>query len=83
MINLRRKLDIYNPRTVFKARPYNPILADTLYPSFVTHLLEEGVTLRHNQILLGHSSSKTTERYTRVSVQEIGQIKNPIDDCYI
>jgi len=51
--------------------------------SFATHLLEQGVSLRHIQVLLGHNSSKTTELYTRVSAQEIGKIKNPLDDFYI
>ena len=50
--------------------------------SFATHLLEQGVSLRHLQILLGHSSPKTTEIYTEVSVQEIGKIKNPLDDFF-
>ena len=50
---------------------------------FATHLLEQGVSLRHIQVLLGHNSSKTTELYTQVSVQEIGKIKNPLDDFYI
>ena len=51
--------------------------------SFATHLLEQGVSLKPIQVLLGHNSRKTTELYTRVSVQEIGKIKNPLDDCYI
>ena len=50
--------------------------------SFATHLLEQGISLRHIQVLLGHNSSKTTELYTQVSVQEIGKIKNPLDDFY-
>ena len=50
--------------------------------SFATHLLEQGVSLRHIQTLLGHGSSKTTEIYTQVSTQEIGKIKNPLDDFY-
>ena len=37
--------------------------------SFVTHLSEQG--LRAIQTLLEHPSSKTTERYTLVAVQEI------------
>jgi len=53
-----------------------------LRPSFATHLLEQGISLRHIQVLLGHNSSKTTELYTQVSVQEIGKIKNPLDDFY-
>lgn len=50
--------------------------------SFATHLLEQGVSLRHIQKLLGHSSSKTTEIYTQVSMQEMSNIKNPLDGFY-
>lgn len=42
---------------------------------FVTHLSVQGMSLRLIQTLLGHPSSKTTERYTLVVVQEIGKIK--------
>ena len=43
-------LDIYNPHAVSKARLSNPILDNKLYHSF-THLLEQGVSLRHIQDL--------------------------------
>ena len=36
---------------------------------FATHLLEQGLSLRHIQGILGHASSKTTERYTQLTQQ--------------
>ena len=39
-------------------------------------------TLRHFQVLLEYSSSKTVESYTLVSTQERGTIINPLDTFY-
>lgn len=50
--------------------------------TFATTLLEQGVSLRYIQQLLGHSSVKTTERYTHVSFASLKQIMeehNPRD----
>jgi len=51
----------------------------SLRHAFATHLLEAGLDSRQIQVLLGHKSIRTTERYTQVSARHIGTIKSPLD----
>ena len=47
--------------------------------SFATHLLENGTDIRYIQVLLGHSSTKTTEIYAQVATNQLKMIKSPIE----
>jgi len=55
------------------------ITLHTLRHSYATHMYEHGIELRSIQVLLGHSSSRSTEIYTHVATKHLGSLPSPID----
>lgn len=58
---------------------YKEVTPHTLRHSYATHLLEQGINLRHIQELLGHSKPETTMIYTHVARKDLMEIKSPLD----
>lgn len=53
----------------------------TLRHSFATHMIENGVNLRHVQALLGHRKPETTMIYTHVAKKDLLRIRSPLDEA--
>jgi len=61
------------------ARITKKVTPHALRHSYATHLLENGVDLRHIQLLLGHAKPETTMIYTHVAHKDLMQIHSPLD----
>jgi len=56
------------------------VTCHTLRHSFATTMLENGITIRMLQEIMGHADVKTTEIYTHVMDKDISQLSSPLDD---
>jgi integrase/recombinase XerD len=50
------------------------VTCHTFRHSVATHLLRNRADIRHIQVLLGHASLRTTERYTRVEIEDLKRV---------
>lgn len=67
----RATLDKLVHRWAKQARVKKCVTAHVLRHSVATQLLKRGADIRHIQVLLGHASLSTTERYTRVEISDL------------
>lgn len=77
-ISIRSAEKIFE-QAVEKVNILKSISIHSLRHAFASHLLEDGVDIRYIQTLLGHSSLKTTQIYTRVTTRDMHRIKSPLD----
>ncbi|MEO6326070.1 MAG: tyrosine-type recombinase/integrase [Thermoanaerobaculia bacterium] len=73
--DLRALVKLYRARANLKS----PVTPHALRHACATHLLRGGADIRHIQLLLGHSSLKSTEIYTHVEPKDLRRM---LDRCH-
>jgi site-specific recombinase XerD len=77
-LSIRSAQNIFE-KAVRRAGIIKKITIHSLRHTFATHLLESGTDIRYIQTLLGHTTLRTTERYTHVARRSVLNIKSPLD----
>ena len=70
-------------RSCKKANIIKKVTPHTLRHSYATHMIENGVGLRHVQDLLGHSKPETTMLYTHIAKKDLIEVPNPLDKAVL
>jgi site-specific recombinase XerD len=67
-------------KALAKAQIAKPVSIHSLRHTFATHLLENGTDIRYIQELLGHTTLRTTQRYTHLARHTVLKIRSPLDN---